>query len=779
MSLEEPMARKMAMIALMLLVGGSALAQTAPVPTNLKAEFAPTMGPLPVVKLSWDAPDGPWGYRIYRSGNDSLHFAPLAIASQRFYFDNTVAGGSVFFYQVRSFVVGADSHMVESGPSNTAWITISLPPPVVKGTIAGTVKDDTTGAPIQGMFIRFYRMDPWAGPFALPFAVTDSLGQYKIELPVGSYTIHAEPAPYMPPGPPPYIPEWFDNVYEQSQATMVKVEEGKTFTADFGLSHKVFPVRPKGTVSGTVIDDSSKKPLAGALIRFFSQSLTIMVYPPPTVVADSLGHYEALLDTAVYLIRAEEPPMRDWHPSYRPEWYDNVTEVGKATPVHVTPGSNFVADFGLSRFYPPHPVTIEGTVTDTSGNPLRAALVAIMVPIQAMNMFDTDLDEHDDAVTVEEIGYCRGIVWKGRTDSMGHYSATVLSGRQYIAMSAKWGYLTEYYDGKVNPLQADLIKADSDVKGINFSLAANTVVRNSISGSVRDSSGAGIPARVILFPLRPTWPWMSAVRAGHTDSTGTYTLTDVHGGKYFVLAVPFKGYAPAFYKEGAYGVRSWQKADTVTVSGDITGIDIGVVALKKHGLACVTGRVIGPDDKPLSGVRAFAISSNDEMVGFGLSDNTGAYAIDGLDSSPTTLTFDCEGYQTGQATVMPGIGQFSITAADVKLSSVATALPVTPYRPVAYQLEQNYPNPFNPTTTLAFDMPDAGVARLVIYNLLGQEIVTLYNSPVAAGRWTVTWDGKDVVGKLLPTGIYLVRFTALEGSGLQRFTQLRKMVLLK
>lgn len=773
------MTKKMTMIALILFVGGSALAQTVPVPTNLKAEIAPTMGPLPVVKLSWDAPDGPWGYRIYRSANDSLHFAPLAITNQRFHFDNTVAGGSVFFYQVRSFVVGADSHKVESGPSNTAWIIIAPPLTVVKGVIAGTVKDDTTGVPIRGMFIRFYIMDPWVGPFALPFAVTDSLGRYKIELPAGNYTIHAEPAPYMPPGPPPYIAEWYDNVYEQNQATKVKVEGGKTFTADFGLSRKVFPARLKGTISGTVIDDTTRKPLAGALIRFFSQSPTIMVYPPPTAVADSLGRYEALLDTAVYLIRAEGPPMRDWPSSYRPEWFDNVTEIGKAISVHVTPGSKFVADFGLSRFTPPHPVTIEGTVADTSGTLLRGALVAIMVPIQALNMFDSDLNEHDDAVTVEEVGYCRGIVWKGRTDSLGHYSASVLSGHQYIAMAAKWGYLTEYYDGKTNPLQADLIKADSNVKGIDFSLAVKPAIRNSISGSVRDSSGAGIPARIILFPLRPTWPWMSAVRSGHTDSTGSYTLTDVRGGKYFVLAVPFKGFAPAFYKKGAYGVRSWQKADTVAISGDMTGIDIGVVQLKKHGLACVSGRVIGPDNKPLSGVRAFAISPDGEIVGFGLTDITGAYTIDGLDPSPTTLTFDCEGYQAGQATVTPGSGQFTITAGDVKLSSVATALPVAPYRPEAYQLQQNYPNPFNPTTTIVFDMPDAGVARLVIYNLLGQEIVTLYNRPVAAGRLAVTWDGKDVFGKLLPTGVYLVRFMALDGTGSQRFSQMRKMVLLK
>jgi hypothetical protein len=775
------MSTKLLTIALMVLLAMGALAQNAtpPVPTNLKAEIAPTMGPMPVVKLSWDALEGPWGYRLYRSSDDSLHFAPLAMTNVRFFYDHTVAGGATFYYQVRSVTVAPDTHIVESPPSNTAWITLTPPPPVLKGIITGTVKDDSTNDPIKGIFIQFYRMDPASESFALPFAMTDSLGRYKAELPVGSYTIRAEPPPYMPPGPPPYISEWYDNVFEQSKATTVKVEDGKTFTADFGLSRMMYPVRPKGVVSGTVIDDTTKKPIPRAMVRFFSQNPTIMIFPPPTAVADSLGQYEATLDTATYLIRAEGPPICEWRPIYKPEWYDNVTDIGKATPVHVTPGSKFIADFGLSKFYLPRPVAIEGMVTDTLGNPLHNALVMIIRPIQMMNTMDLELVDHDEAMTIEGVGYCRGVVWKGTTDSAGHYRATVLSGQEYVAMAVMRAYLTEYYKEKSNPLQADIIKVDDNIQGINFSLTPNPVLKNSVSGVVRDSLGNGIPSRIILFPIRPVWPTMPGVRFGHTDSLGVYTLGDVRAGKYFVLAVPFRGYAPAFYREGTYGVMHWQKADTVVIIGDITGINIGVVPPKKRGLTIVAGRVSGQDGGPLNGVRVFALSAEGEMLGFGLSDVSGGYVVDGLDASSMTLAFDCEGYQPAQVGVTPAAGQYAVNAVDVKLAAVATSIGVVPFMPQAYKLHQNYPNPFNPSTTITFDMPDAGAARLVIYNLLGQEVVTLYNKPVSAGRFVVSWNGKDNLGRFMATGIYLVQFTASDAAGGKRFSQMKKMLLVK
>ncbi len=95
--------------------------------------------------------------------------------------------------------------------------------------------------------------------------------------------------------------------------------------------------------------------------------------------------------------------------------------------------------------------------------------------------------------------------------------------------------------------------------------------------------------------------------------------------------------------------------------------------------------------------------------------------------------------------------------------------------PKEFQLEQNYPNPFNPETIIAYAIPaqaSGGVhVTLRIYNLQGQLVRTLFNQPQKAGRYEITWNGRNERGEQVATGIFIYRLQA--GS----FAQSRKMVL--
>ncbi len=779
---------------LALLLAGSLFADTLPpTPVDLQAELVPSLIPA-VVKLSWTAPAGPWGYIVYRSEGDSLHFKAIARVNATVYYDNLYFPQKDQYYAVTSFVVGPDMRIVESSRSVALRVPFGPSPTTGRGIIAGRVIDDTTGKPIRSVAIRFYRMSPGVTTKMAPYVITDSLGHYKALLDTGTYKIHAEPAPYMPPGPPAYVPEWYDNVAEMSAATSVILGEGQNLTADFGLSRFKVPVRPTGVIAGRVLDDATQKPIAGVSIRFFGKYVVMPMAPPfmdpassvvypPAVLTDSLGVYQARLDTGVYLVRADAPMMSAWVGGYQSEWFDNVTDPAKATPVHVTPGSTFAADFGLSKIVPPSAVTIEGRVTDTVGNPLARATVVIMRTLQELDLASALTGAmsgpDDESTDVEAVGYCRGVLWKGLTDSLGHYRAKVLSGRSYIALASKWGYLPEYYDNKRNPTLADVIVADGNKTGIDFSLALNLMLNNSVSGRVRDSLGNGVPSRVVLIPAQPWGLFLRMVRFGHTDAQGAYTISDVKRGNYFVLAVPFGGYAPAFYKAGAYGVMHWQKADTVNVSGDIAGIDIGVVKIKSVGLATLTGRVSGTNGASLQGARVCATSPTGEVVGFGLTDVSGGYTIGGIAEGTVDITADMDGYASNQRSITISSGKYSIAVGDIGLTSVVTGVQEKAIIPTAYQLHANYPNPFNPTTTIVYDMPLAGPATLRVYNVLGQEIATLVNGVVPAGRNAVVWNGTDRSGNSLASGVYLYRFSATNAGGRVVFTQVRKMLLMK
>jgi len=93
--------------------------------------------------------------------------------------------------------------------------------------------------------------------------------------------------------------------------------------------------------------------------------------------------------------------------------------------------------------------------------------------------------------------------------------------------------------------------------------------------------------------------------------------------------------------------------------------------------------------------------------------------------------------------------------------------------PTTFELEQNFPNPFNPQTTIAFSVPQTSRVRLVIFNLLGQKIVTLVDDVLPAGRRQIVWYGRDQSGNEVSSGIYFYHLSADE------YTETRKMVLMK
>jgi len=93
--------------------------------------------------------------------------------------------------------------------------------------------------------------------------------------------------------------------------------------------------------------------------------------------------------------------------------------------------------------------------------------------------------------------------------------------------------------------------------------------------------------------------------------------------------------------------------------------------------------------------------------------------------------------------------------------------------PTDYSLSANYPNPFNPMTTIEFSLPKRSHVRISVYNILGQEVITLIDEDRSAGTYTITWDGRGGSGRQAATGIYLYRMQAGE------YIETKKMVLLK
>lgn len=93
--------------------------------------------------------------------------------------------------------------------------------------------------------------------------------------------------------------------------------------------------------------------------------------------------------------------------------------------------------------------------------------------------------------------------------------------------------------------------------------------------------------------------------------------------------------------------------------------------------------------------------------------------------------------------------------------------------PETYALHQNYPNPFNPKTRIKYDMTRRGHVRLTVYNILGQEVISLVDEIKSAGSHRVDWNGTDADGNPVAGGVYFYRITSDDQA------ETRKMLLLK
>ncbi|HLF20840.1 MAG TPA: T9SS type A sorting domain-containing protein [Bacteroidota bacterium] len=73
------------------------------------------------------------------------------------------------------------------------------------------------------------------------------------------------------------------------------------------------------------------------------------------------------------------------------------------------------------------------------------------------------------------------------------------------------------------------------------------------------------------------------------------------------------------------------------------------------------------------------------------------------------------------------------------------------------KLGQNFPNPFNPSTRLAYSLTKAGQVLLSVYDITGREVARLVDGYQFVGDYSVTWNSKDAVGGILPSGVYFAR----------------------
>lgn len=552
-----------------------------------------------------------------------------------------------------------------------------------------------------------------------------------------------------------------------------------------------------GLLSGTVTD-SLGTPLKGVVIEALkvkdSGGSFFFRYH---AVTNEFGQYNMrVIDPGTYTIKAQ-PIQSD----YLPQWYNNKTNPKDADKVVVQDSAsnpnpapvNFVLK---NRNFNTISFKVSGKISDSTGT--------VVPPLSGVEFIRADIalaggsnisqdsfgDDFKDFLMFDLLGFGTNsghlskFVFRALPDSLGNYTVNLPVGK-YIAFAKAPGFLHEFYNEKENILTADIITIDTVKSGVNFTLnSLPPIALGEISGMVADSVlGVGVKARIIAH--RDVWNHKD--NFGHfrtytteTDSLGNYILKDLVPGKYILLAIPQTGYAPSFYKD-AGAAYSWHDATKIEVNGtSVSGINFyPAPIITIGGNSAIAGTIsgLGLTDAPASGVvggaMVFAFDSNNNVAGFGVSDNSGNYTIKGLTPGSYKVSADAPGYNKGTSTSASvsydAVGNPVTTTTNLSISGVlGNDGGNVSNSPNTFAMEQNFPNPFNPSTTISYTMAQSSNVTLKIYNVIGQLVETLVDSYQEAGSYSISFNATS-----LSSGVYFYRLEA------QGAVVTKKMTLLK
>jgi len=162
-----------------------------------------------------------------------------------------------------------------------------------------------------------------------------------------------------------------------------------------------------------------------------------------------------------------------------------------------------------------------------------------------------------------------------------------------------------------------------------------------------------------------------------------------------------------------------------------------------------------------------ATETNNQGFEIQRSSNGDYRSIGFIDGHGTTT--EIQSYIFIDENVLPGEYSYRLKQMDYDgTTEYSKIVEVEVAQPIEYSLSQNYPNPFNPSTTISYSIPKDGLVTLKVYDILGNEVVTLMNNLQTAGTKNITFDAGD-----LSSGVYYYRLVSGE------FTSIKKLILMK
>ncbi len=268
--------------------------------------------------------------------------------------------------------------------------------------------------------------------------------------------------------------------------------------------------------------------------------------------------------------------------------------------------------------------------------------------------------------------------------------------------------------------------------------------------------------------------------AQDNSSSGPISVAGAGGAKYFgfystngvplvSISVSVAGNSAGF-AVGEFGIYQCE-APTLAVT-----VTPAMLWPPNHTMATINATVVATGDCGGNVVTLESVTSNEPDNGD--DDGNTIDDIQGVSTGTADYEFSVRKERSGIGTGREYTATYKVTdgAGNVATSSAVVSVPLAIAKdgagisavPGIIELEQNYPNPFNPSTTIKYNVPEAGRVKLAVYDMMGREIATLVNEEQAGGQYSVSFDAAN-----LPSGNYISRLT-VGGQSVMRTMTLSK-----
>ncbi len=372
---------------------------------------------------------------------------------------------------------------------------------------------------------------------------------------------------------------------------------------------------------------------------------------------------------------------------------------------------------------------------------------------------------------------CRGITLRSGTNTV---LATPSSGTNQDAI-AEFDLNTGNYLGNfIAPNAAqmdgpwDIIFRSTDC--LVSAQASNNIVRYDLSGNYL---GVFVPS--IPFPEQINTTLSSNIIVGNFSSPSGLYIYDSNGNQlnYFSTVTGLRGCIQLgngnFMVTNGTGVYVLDQNSGALLATPISGIsgrslreyDLSIVPVE---LTSFTANVLGN-----SVVLNWSTATEVNNQGFEIEKSTDGISFNNVGFVPGFgTTTEPKSYSHTDQSIYSGTHYYRLKQIDFDGSfTYSGVVEAEVSLPTEFSLEQNYPNPFNPATSIEFSLPIDAQVRIIVYNLVGENIAEIVSSSFTAGTHNVNFNANT-----LTSGIY---FYQLEATGIDGniFSSIRKMTLLK